>query len=364
VRRAATIVLIASCLVSIGTPAIPAYRAPGCDRLELRERAAQTVMSGIPGTTMSPSARRLVARNAGTFILSTHNISTRDQLTKLIDGIRRRAPYRALVAVDEEGGRVSRLGSRGFVDYLPSARRLAQTATAAQVRRKGRRVGKQMRRLGFDWDLAPVLDVTGAPDDTVIGDRSYSKNPKRVARYGKAFAAGLSDAGLMTSGKHFPGHGRTSADSHESLPTVDASMRQLRRRDLKPYIAAAPKLDAVMSAHIRFTALDRRLPASLSRPATRLLRGDIGFDGLLVTDALEMGAITDTWSVPGAAVRAIRAGADIALVTDWRNTGDVVRRVVAHVRKGRISERRLNHAVERVLTAKGYGPRKISCLLA
>jgi len=265
--------------------------------------------------------------------------------------------------VDEEGGRVSRLGSRGFVDYLPSARSLAESVTADQVRRKGKRVGRQMRGLGFDWDLAPVLDVTGAPDNTVIGDRSYSKKAKRAARYGKAFASGLSDAGLLTSGKHFPGHGRTSADSHDSLPTVDASMSQLRRRDLKPYLVAGPKLDAVMTAHVRFTALDKRFPASLSRPATRLLRGEVGFDGLLMTDALEMGAITDTWSVPGAAARAIRAGSDIVLVTDWRNARDVVRRVVAHVRRGRISERRLDHAVERVLTAKGYGARKITCLL-
>lgn len=220
-----------------------------------------------------------------------------------------------------------------------------------------------MKRLGVDWNLAPVLDVTGAPDNTVIGDRSFSKKPKRVARYGKAFADGLSDAGIMSTGKHFPGHGRTSIDSHDSLPTVDATMRQLRRRDLKPYFRTRRSLHAVMTAHVRFTALDRRFPASLSRAATRLLRAEIGFDGLLMTDSLGMRAITNTWSVPGAAARAVRSGADVVLVTDWRVANDVVERLVSHVRRGRISNRRLDRAVERILTAKGYGSRKISCLL-
>jgi beta-N-acetylhexosaminidase len=313
---------------------------------------------------MSPATKHLIARNAGSVILSSHNIESRDQLEHLIRRMRRKAPHRLLVAVDEEGGRVSRLGSRGLVDHLPSARRLAETKTPDQVRRKGKRVGAQMRRLGVDWNLAPVLDVTGAPDNTVIGDRSYSKKARRAARYGKAFAKGLSRAGIMSTGKHFPGHGRTSTDSHDSLPTVHASMPQLRRRDLKPYFKARSTLDAVMTAHVRFTALDRRFPASLSRVATRLLRNEIGFEGLLMTDSLGMGAITNTWSVPGAAARAVRAGADVVLVTDWRAADDVVERMASHVRRGRISNRRLDRAVERILTAKGFGFRKISCLLS
>lgn len=362
--RAATIALIAASLVALAGPAEPYPKASRCDRLGLRERAAQTVMSGVPSTHMSPATKRLMRRNAGSVILSSHNVESRDQLTRLITRMRRRAPHRLLVAVDEEGGRVSRLGARGLVDYLPSARQVAQTYTPDQVRRKGKRVGEQMRRLGFDWNLAPVLDVTGAPDDTVIGDRSYSKKAKRASRYGKAFAEGLSAAGIMSTGKHFPGHGRTSADSHDSLPTVDASMRQIRRRDLKPYFKSRSTLDAVMTAHVRFTALDRRLPASLSRAATLLLRDEVRFEGLLITDSLGMGAITNTWSVPDAAARAVRSGADVVLVTDWRVADEVVQRLVSHVRKGRISEWRLDHAVERILAAKGFSSRMISCLLS
>jgi beta-N-acetylhexosaminidase len=364
VRKAAAVVLIASSVALVAGRASPYPLASNCDPLTTRERAAQTVMSGVPGTGMSPSTKRLVARNAGSVILSSHNIETRDQLTRLIHDMRKRAPLRLLVAIDEEGGRVSRLGARGLVDHLPSARQLAKTYTADQVRRKAKRVGEQMRRLGLDWNLAPVLDVTGAPDNSVIGDRSFSKKTKRAAKYGKAFADGLSASGIMATGKHFPGHGRTSTDSHSSLPSVDTSKRQLRRRDLKPYFRARSTLDAVMTAHVRFTALDRRFPASLSRAATRLLRDEVDFDGLLMTDSLGMGAITNTWSVPSAAARAVRAGADIVLVTDWHVAKDVVERLVAHVRRGRISERRLDHAVQRILSAKGFSSRRISCLLS
>jgi beta-N-acetylhexosaminidase len=309
---AATIVLVASSLVVLANGAEPHPMSSSCDRLTLRERAAQTVMSGVPSTGMSAATKRLLRRNAGSVILSSHNIESRDQLKRLIGGMRRKAPHRLLVAVDEEGGRVSRLGSRGLVDYLPSARRLAE----------------------------------------------------RAAKYGNAFAEGLSAAGIMSTGKHFPGHGRTSTDSHNSLPTVDASMRQLRRRDLKPYFKARSTLDAVMTAHVRFTALDRRFPASLSRAATRLLRNEVGFEGVLITDSLGMGAITNTWSVPDAAARAVRAGADVVLVTDWRAANDVVTRLVSHVHKERISKWRLDRAVERILEAKGYSSRQISCLLS
>ena len=364
VRKAAIVALVAMSTVLLAGRAEPYPVFPDCDPLKLRERAAQTVMSGVPSTTVTEETKRLIKRNAGSVVLSSHNIANRDQLKSLIKGLRKHAPHRLLVAVDEEGGRVSRLGSKGLVDYLPSARDLAATDTAHQVRKKGKRLGEQMRALGFDWNLAPVLDVTGAPDDTVIGDRSYSSEAKKAAAYGKAFAGGLKAAGIMTTGKHFPGHGRTSTDSHDSLPTVDASLRQLKRRDLKPYVESRKKLDAVMTAHVVFTALDDDFPASLSRAATRLLRKYVDFKGLLMTDALGMGAITDHWSIPSAAAKAIRRGADVALVTQWSEANDIVEHLVSDVREGRTSEGRLNNAVERILKAKGYSSEKVSCLLS
>lgn len=345
------------------TEAQTAQTTPTCNPLSLRERAAQTVLTGIPGTRMTDTTRTLVARHAGSVVLSGENIEGRRQVRRLIGGMRRHARARLLVAVDEEGGRVSRLGSEGLVTYLPSARRLARTRSAAEVRRLGARLGRQMSDLGFDWNFAPVLDVTDAPDYTVIGDRSYSDDPDRAARYGLAFARGLRSGGILTTGKHFPGHGRTAVDSHERLPTVRTSLRRLWRRDLEPYRVALPALDTVMSAHVRYTALDEKHPASLSRPASRLLRQRIGFGRLLITDALDMGAITNRMSIVTAAKKAISRGADVALVKVWSQADDATSRLAGAVRSGRLSRSRLDHAAGRVLRAKGYGREKIACLL-
>lgn len=366
--RASATVLAAALLVALapGTVTAPELRARAstvtCEPLGLRQRAAQTVMTAVPGTRMSAHTRRLVAGNAGAVLLLGDNVRSARQLHRFTTAMRRAAERRLLVAVDEEGGRVARLGEKGIVDHLPSARRLAQTRTPRQVRHLGLRLGRQLRQVGIDWNLAPVLDVTAASDSSVIGDRSYGGTARTVARYGRAFANGLRAGGVLTAGKHFPGHGRTSTDSHESLPTVTASISQLRRRDIRPFREALPTLDAVMSAHVRYPALDRHRPASLSSAVTRLLRQDLGYRGLLVTDDLEMGAITERWTVPAAAEMALRAGADVVVVSGWWHAGDVVGRLRRAVIDGRIPRHRLDRAVSRVLEAKGYTPGKIACL--
>ena len=373
-RRVAGVAVIVAVLAAAGSangaPAVAAAEesateptAPSCQRLTLRERAAQTVMTGIPTTRATAKTVRLVERHAGSVILLGNNIVDAEQLLRLTRALRRNAPRRMLVAVDEEGGRVSRLGSKGIVDHLPSARTLARRKTPAQIRRLGARLGRQMAAVGMDWNFAPVLDVADAQRDTVIGDRSYSGDPAVVAKKGRAFAEGLRAEGVMTTGKHFPGHGRTTVDSHDRLPTIRASRERLLRRDVRPFAAALPALDAVMSAHVRYTALDRKRPASLSKAATRLLRQDLDYRGLLVTDSLIMGAITRHRTVPQAAEQALLAGADIVLVPDWNITRTVTTRLATAVREGRVTRHRLDRAVGRVLAAKGYGAARIDCLL-
>ena len=357
------IAVVAALLSSAPAPAQPRTTTADCQPLSLRQRAAQTVMTGLPGTRVGPRTRQLVGRHAGSVVLFERNLGDREQLWRYVRRLDRAAGSRLLVAVDEEGGRVSRLADRGLVDPLPSARWLGRNRTPAQVRALGRRLGRQMADLGVDWNLAPVLDVVDAPADSVIGDRSYGSRARKVARYGGAFARGLAEGGVRTTGKHFPGHGRTRVDSHDRLPTVRASLSTLRRTDLVPFAAAAPHLDAVMSAHVRYTALDDRRPASLSRATTRLLRDEIGYDGVLVTDALEMGAVSARWTVPAAAERALRAGADVALVGDWRQTRQVTDRLVEAVREGRLRRPRLDAAVGRILALKGHGPARRDCLL-
>ncbi len=205
------------------------------------------------------------------------------------------------------------------VEGRDQVRRLTgRLRAAASARLLVARLGREMRELGVNWNFAPVLDVAAAPSGTVIGDRSYSSDPDVVSAYGRAYAHGLQSAGVRTTGKHFPGHGRTTVDSHETLPTVNASLRRLRRTDLRPFVTAGGDLDAVMTAHVRYPKLRVRRTGSLSPKIRRLLRADLGYEG--VTDALEIGAVTSRYPVPPAAELAIVAGADVALVGDWRWT--------------------------------------------
>jgi beta-N-acetylhexosaminidase len=331
--------------------------------LSIRERVAQTIMMGIPGQRLGRGATDLVERYAGAVILQGHNVRDTTQLSALTRALHRKGPRRLLVAVDEEGGRVARLGAKGVATELPSARSAASSMTPDGVRSLASTLGEEMRELGIDWDLAPVLDVTDADADTVIGDRSFGGDPDVVAEYGLAFAEGLAGRGVLTTGKHFPGHGATATDSHRKLPVVEAPEDALGVH-VAPYLQVHPQLDAVMTAHVRFTALDGKYPASLSPAATRLLRDDVGFGGVIITDALEMDAITDRWPIPHAAELALRAGADMVLIGPWGDVEATSDRLVRAVRRGTLSTARLDEAVGRVLALKGYPSTEIGCLLA
>lgn len=330
--------------------------------LTLLERAGQVVMAGIPDAAAT-DATLAVARMAGAVVLQGHNIEDAEQLAALTSALHRAGHHRLLVAVDEEGGRVSRLGEEGIVPHLPDARTLAARVEPTETRELGRKLGERMVALGIDWNLAPVLDVTAADASTVIGDRAYGADAETVAAYGSAFAQGLASAGMLTTGKHFPGHGATDVDSHETLPVVGASAEALEPH-LLPYREALPVLDTVMSAHVLFTSLDPDRPASISPAAVRLLRSEIGFRGVLITDALEMEALTARWPVPEAARLAIDAGADMVLVGPWDLVEPTIKRVAQAVRAGRVAPARLDQAVGRVLALKGYTGSAIDCLLA
>jgi beta-N-acetylhexosaminidase len=336
----------------------------GCrgDPLTLRERIGQTIMVNIPGTALSGTTAS-VTSTAGAVVLQGHNITGADQLATFTTALHRAGRIRLLVAVGEEGGRASRLGEEGIVTHLPSARRLAAGRTVEEVRDLGQALGDRMRELGLDWNLGPVLDVTSAAPGSVIGDRSYGGDAATVSAYGWAFAEGLAAGGVLTTGKHFPGHGATAVDSHETLPVVKISMDALEEHVL-PYRDALPALDTVMMANVRFKALDPDRPASLSPATIGLLRQDLGFRGVVMTDALEMDAITERWTVPQAAEMAIGAGADMVLLGSLTLMAPTMRRLVQAARTGRLPTSRLEEAAGRVLAMKGYPTGQIDCLLA
>lgn len=271
--------------------------------------------------------------------------------------LRAASPTGLLVAVDEEGGRVQRIDD--LDGEVPSARQMAATMTPEEVRALGERRGEVMAAHGVTVDLAPVVDVSDQPDGTVIGDRSWSADPEVVATFAGAYADGLRAAGVTPVLKHFPGHGSASGDTHEgaaTTPPLDA----LRTRDLVPYQRLLPDLGAgaaVMLGHLDVPGLtEPDTPASLSPAAVALLRGEYGFDGVVMTDDLAgMASITARLGPEEAAVRALAAGVDVVLF-DAVDVAALLDRLEAAVADGTLAEEQIDASVTRVLALRGVDP--------
>ncbi len=271
-------------------------------------------MGGFAGTTLPRSfGERLTSGELGGAILFARNITSDvEQVAALCSMIARAHPDLApIVSVDQEGGRIARL--KEGVIRLPPAHTLG-ALDDAMLERAGRALGEQLAALGFTLNYAPVLDVHTNPNNPVIGDRAFATTPERAARAGLAFARGLSIAGVAPCAKHFPGHGDTHTDSHLELPRVTHDRARLDAIEIAPFRLAASEVPAMMSAHVVYEALDS-VPATLShRIATDLLRDELGFRGVLVSDDLEMRAVSATHEVGESAVLAVAAGCDALLI--------------------------------------------------
>lgn len=225
------------------------------------------------------------------------------------------ASPRPLLGVDQEGGRVARL--RAPCLEVPAMRTVASWADPPLAERIARAVGDELAALGFTIDFAPVLDVNTCPQNPVIGDRAFGDDATTCARFGAAWIRGLQASGLLACGKHFPGHGDTTKDSHVNLPVVNRDREHIARVELVPFRAAVDAgVAALMTAHVVYSAIDPAVPATLSRAVCTTLRDEIGFRGLLVSDDLEMGAVAARWAIEDAAVLAVAAGCDALLVCE------------------------------------------------
>jgi len=274
------------------------------------------------------------------------------EISEVIADIRARASVYPLFAVDEEGGRVQRLSNA--VGRIPSASTQALQNTPSELRELIAAHGLAVRSLGFDINFAPVLDVGGGPG---IGDRAYGDEAALVTEYGLAVAAGLNDAGLVSVVKHFPGHGRASVDSHVDLATTPP-FTELALVDLVPFRAAVDSgVTAVMVGHLDVPGLTNGMPASLSPEAVDgLLRDELGFEGLVVSDALDMGAITLRWSTAEAVELALNAGVDLLLLGNADELEQIHAWIAAAVGAGRLAEQRLTEAAFRVFATKDLNP--------
>ncbi|WNV83993.1 glycoside hydrolase family 3 N-terminal domain-containing protein [Umezawaea sp. Da 62-37] len=256
------------------------------------------------------------------------------------------------VSVDDEGGRVQRIDA--LEGDLPSARALVAANTPEQVRELAKVRGGQLRARGVTMDLAPVVDTSSQPDDTVIGDRSWSDDPAVARKYAEAFAAGLRDSGVQPVLKHFPGHGGASGDSHQGLVTT-APLADLKAKDLVPYqdIKTYGQV-AVMVGHLDVPDLTGGQPATLSPAAYQLLRKDYAFDGMVMTDDLgAMKAVTNLVDLPEAVRLALAAGADVALWSTGGRVGEVLDGLEKAVADGGLPKERVADALHHVLRSKG-----------
>ncbi len=273
------------------------------------------IIGGFDGASLPDAfVRALSERRRGGAIVFKRNVTGEPaQVAELVRAIHEAAGNGPLVGIDQEGGRVARLGAP-FLE-VPAMRTVASWGDVEFAERIARAVGGELAALGFTIDFAPVLDVNTRPDNPVIGDRAFSDAPETCARFGAAWIRGLQSAGLLACGKHFPGHGDSSKDSHFELPVVDRSGEDLERIDLVPFRAAVVAgVASLMTAHVIYPALDPALPATLSRAVCTALRERLGFRAMLISDDLEMRAIASRWPIEDAAVEAIDAGCDALLV--------------------------------------------------
>ena len=316
-----------------------------------QDAIGQCLMVGIPHPSLDAETRRILTDlQPGGVILFQRNYTDPDTLQALCADIHALTPeHPPLIALDAEGGRVHRL-SPPFT-HFPPALQIGQTGSPQLAHEVGVALGRELRSAGIDIDFAPVLDVYSNPDNAVIGDRAFGSAPQRVAEFGCALAAGLRAAGVLPCGKHFPGHGATVIDSHDDLPYDERDRVTLEEVDLPPFQAAiAQEIELLMTAHVVYPAFDPQQPASLSAVIMNdLLRQRLGFQGVIVSDDLEMGAIVRHSSVAAAAVQALSAGADLLLVCQSlehaRSARDACRQAL---QRGVLTEERVTEAQHRV----------------
>ena len=314
-----------------------------------RWQPGQLLVAGFEGREVPPELAELIGQGrVGGVILFTRNLGTPREIRRLVTEIRAAAPEDApvTVCIDQEGGRVQRL--RDPWTEWPPMRRLAEHADPDLTQQVAAALALELTDLGIGLTFAPVVDVDTNPDNPVIGDRSFGRTPDVVAQHASAFIERLQSLGIAGCAKHFPGHGDTRQDSHLELPRLAHDLDRLREVELPPFRAAIEAgVASIMSAHVVFEAIDEKRPATLSPDVMALLREELGYDGLVFSDDLEMKAVADHFRPPQVVHGALEAGVDALLVC---RDLSLVREVLALLE--RAPDRLLERGVERMVAFK------------
>lgn len=330
--------------------------------LSLEQKIGQMMLVGFPSTQIDAHFRELVEGCfAGNIIIFTRNVEEREQLAHLLGEIQKQVlkstSIPAFIAVDQEGGMVTRL--RREATFLPGCMAFSAAGTG-ETYRAGEITGIELRALGINMNLAPVLDVNSNPGNPGIGVRSYGDDPARVAAYGAGYIKGLQANGVVAAAKHFPGKGDCEVDAHIGLPCITHGMERLQEVELLPFYRAIESgVDAIMVSHVLFPSIEKQhLPATMSEKVqTDLLQRKMGFDGIKITDCMEMKAIADHFGTVEATVASIKAGADLVCICHTLETQKrCIEAVKKAVKEGLIPEWRIDDAVGRILRIKArYG---------
>jgi len=278
----------------------------------------QLLLTGVPGPELDPATAATFRRlQPGGYILFGRNIQSPEQLRKLIDDLRDLSEVEPFITIDQEGGRVSRLRLIG--SEPPNAQQLREKGDLKLIERHGRLTGRILRIFGFNLDLCPVLDLSFDDEaDNSLKGRCYGRTPDEVIRNATAFNLGLRKEGVLSSGKHFPGYAAAEVDPHHELPVIDKTLEEMEALELRPFRALLPDLDSIMTCHSHYPCWDAdrpRWPASLSKNVVgQFLRNQLAYEGLVMTDDLDMGAVLNEVSFEDTIRACIEAGNDLAMI--------------------------------------------------
>ncbi len=325
--------------------------------MSLEEKIGQMLLVGIDGTVLDDQAKKMISEDkVGGIILYKNNIQDLKSMVSLVNSMKESNsgnPTPLFMSVDQEGGKVNRMPKE--YASIPSNGKVGSSNNANAAEMMGKLFAREVNSAGFNMNFAPVLDINSNPDNPVIGDRSFGSSAELVSTLGIAEMKGIASEGVVPVVKHFPGHGDTSVDSHLDLPIVNKTAEELAKLEWLPFQAAIKEgTDAVMVAHILFPNLDPDKPASLSSKIIgELLRGEMNYQGLVITDDLTMGAIMKNYDLAAAAVDTINAGSDILLIAHgYDNEKRVLETLLDNVKKGKIQETRIDESVYRILALK------------
>ena len=330
---------------------------PILSNMTLDEKIGQMIVAGVNGTQIDEPTKNLIqTHKVGGFIFFSDHLTGPEQTVRFLNQLKEANTDHSLpllLSVDQEGGNVTRLPG-GIVDF-PTNQKIGNLNDPGVSFEVGTLLGKELKKFGFNLDFAPVLDVNSNPKNPIIGDRSFSPDPDIVSELGIQTMKGIESQGVISSIKHFPGHGDTSVDSHLALPVVNKSLQELESLELIPFKRAIDEgADLIMVAHILLPELDDTYPSSLSETiVTDLLRNKLNYKGVVITDDMTMKAVADNYGMGESAVQAVKAGSDLVLIAhDAQKAVTAIKALKTAVKNGDISEERIDESVKRIIRMK------------